>query len=427
MNRTVEAGKTLLIDGPASVKLVSGRSSVLGAPLNKNSGIIVRRGRTIPFETAEASTFDIVLGENANTVEVVGTTIPESWINVANEIVHYNYPYSILVMGGTDSGKTTFSTFLVNAALKFGLKTALADADLGQADLGPPATIGMAVVSDFITDPFTIRARDIHFIGSTNPSALTDRVLSALAKLRTRIQATNVKFAVINTDGWIEGDGAARFKISMAQTVCSNAVVGIQRNDELEHILNPLERSGYRIIRVQTPSTIKKRDLEERKRLREQGYRKYLKSGKLRVLPMSWTGFRFTHVGSGKTLSPEKISELEHGLNCRLAYGEEGQDALSLVVDGKVGVDETRLEAWKLSLNKKVYLNIKGDERNLLVGLLNHSEEFCGLGVLHDIDFERRALRIYTPYKGRIATVAFGGVKVAKYGREIEITDVFSV
>lgn len=427
MNRTVDAGKTLLVEGPASVKLIAGRSNVLGAPVPKDIGIIVRRGRTIPFETDETSIFDVVMGENSSVDEVSGTTIPESWTTAADEVVHYNGPCIVLVIGDTDSGKTTLSTFLVNSALKLGLKTALIDADLGQADLGPPTTIGMTVLTDFIMDPFTIKTRDAHFIGLTNPDGSTDLVLSALAKLKTKTQSASAEFTVINTDGWVEGDEAARFKVSMSETILSSAVIGIQSNDELEHILNPLEKIGRRVIRVQTPPVVRKRSPEERRRLREQGYRKYLRGGKLRVLPMSWTSFRLTHMGSGKTLTPDRISELERELNCRIAYGEEGPDTLSLVIDGKTGVDEARLEVWRRNINKRVYMNAKGDERNLLVGLLDSNEGFCGLGVLHDIDFTRRTLRIYTPYKGRIVTVAFGRMRVAKYGREIGMTDVFSV
>jgi len=426
VDRNVEAGRTLLVDGPASVRLISGKSSILGAPLSQNTRVIIRRGRTVPFEVAETSTFEIVLGENAGANEVVGTTIPESWVIATKEVVSYNSPCSILVMGDTDSGKTTFSTFLVNAAVKHELRTVLVDADLGQADLGPPATIGMAVITGYVTDPFTIKTRDIRFIGLTSPSELPDRVLSALTKLNTRVQAANVKFTVINTDGWIEGDSAARFKTSMVETVHPKAVIGIQSGSELEHVLGPLEGAGYRVIRVQTPQIVKKRDREERRRLREQGYRKYLKGGKLRILPMSWADFRFTSLGSGKILSPDRISELEKELKCRIVHGEESSNTLTLVVDDRSGIDEARLDAWTQSMNKKVFLNVAGDERNLLVGLLDGNDEFCGLGVIHDIDFSRRVLRLYTSYNGRIATVAFGRMKVTKYGREIGVTEAFS-
>jgi hypothetical protein len=41
MNKTVEKGKTLLIDGPASVHFVSGYAEVLGAPLKTGERIVV--------------------------------------------------------------------------------------------------------------------------------------------------------------------------------------------------------------------------------------------------------------------------------------------------------------------------------------------------------------------------------------------------
>ena len=49
MKHDVEKGRTLLVDGPASVRLLSGESRVLGAPLNAGDKIVIREGNACPL------------------------------------------------------------------------------------------------------------------------------------------------------------------------------------------------------------------------------------------------------------------------------------------------------------------------------------------------------------------------------------------
>jgi len=80
MKRTVEKGKTLLVDGPASVSVVSGRVEVFGFSVKDAGRIVIREGKRLPFVVSETADLDVLLGENANVEEVDGNTIPQSWI-----------------------------------------------------------------------------------------------------------------------------------------------------------------------------------------------------------------------------------------------------------------------------------------------------------------------------------------------------------
>jgi len=48
MKHVVKKGTTLLVDGPASVSLLSGKIIVLGAPLHISEKLIVREGKRLP-------------------------------------------------------------------------------------------------------------------------------------------------------------------------------------------------------------------------------------------------------------------------------------------------------------------------------------------------------------------------------------------
>jgi polynucleotide 5'-hydroxyl-kinase GRC3/NOL9 len=54
---------------------------------------------------------------------------------------------TILLLGATDTGKTTFLTWLANTLLVQQRRIAIVDADVGQSSLGPPTTIGLSVVA----------------------------------------------------------------------------------------------------------------------------------------------------------------------------------------------------------------------------------------------------------------------------------------
>lgn len=169
MKRDVEKGKTLLVDGPASVSLISGEAAILGAVLRSGEKIVIREGKRIPFEVRKKASFDLMLGEDASVEETDGSTIPQSWESASKEILSHKKPVKVMVMGDVDSGKTSFCTYLLNLALKKGWKTAIIDGDLGQSDIGPPSTIGFSHVTAPLKDPFEIEAENAYFVGLTSP------------------------------------------------------------------------------------------------------------------------------------------------------------------------------------------------------------------------------------------------------------------
>ncbi|MFQ6077498.1 MAG: Clp1/GlmU family protein, partial [Candidatus Bathyarchaeia archaeon] len=311
MNRTVEGGRTLLVGGPASVTLLKGRVRVLGATIPTRRRIIVRKGKSLPLEAEEDSTFDLVLGAEASVEEVVGNTIPDSWKNGVMRVLSQSKPCTVMIMGDVDCGKTTFSTLLINHALSSQSKTAIIDADLGQSDIGPPTTMGLSLIKEPITELFSLEADKIFFVGATNPSRITDRVILGLGELKQRVGEMGVGLTVVNTDGWVRGEGAWSYKVRMVKELSPDFVVGIQQADELEGLLASVEEEGFEVLRLASSPALRRRDREERRGLREQGYRKFLGEPSLRLLPREWVRFEYTPLGVGGPPPPGRREELE--------------------------------------------------------------------------------------------------------------------
>ena len=100
MKRVVDKMRTLLVDGPASVTLVSGDLCVLGAPLNVEETIVVRQGKRLPLWTETGATFEIMLGEGASVNEFEESAVPSSWSDAANELLSLEKPVAVLVWCG---------------------------------------------------------------------------------------------------------------------------------------------------------------------------------------------------------------------------------------------------------------------------------------------------------------------------------------
>lgn len=427
MRVEVEAGKTLLVDGPASVDLLSGKVEVLAAPMKRGNRVVVRHGKRMPFEVKSNAVFEVMLGEDASYEEVEGSTIPESWVKTANEIVSEakaSVPFTVMVMGGVDSGKTSFCTFLANTAIKEKLKVAVIDGDLGQSDIGPPSTVGYGILDGFVKDLFDVDAEDAYFIGLTSPGAATTKVIEALSKLRDEVLKKNAELIAINTDGWIEGEDAASYKLRLVEALKPQVVVGIQQSDELLHILTGI--GNAKVYTVDSPFAIKKRDREKRKILRELSYKKYLRGGKIQSFLISWVNLEGTLLGKGIQPSRERMRQIESILGVKPWYCEETQKTLIIVLGKNKWVPEENIIKLEEAIKKRIKVFREGEESGLLVSLRDINGRFLGIGILQGIDYRRRAIKIYTPVNKGIHTIRIGQVKLDREGKELGICTIFS-
>jgi len=362
MNRTVESGKTLLVDGPASVLVVSGKVEVFGFSVKDAGRIVIREGKRLPFAVLEAANFDISLGENASIEEVDGSTIPQSWIESFGVFKAFQKkPVTAMVLGKVDSGKTSFCTYLINRLIGEEQKVAILDGDLGQSDIGPPCTVAYAFVTKPVTDLFRLRAENALFVGVTSPSEAVDKTIKGIALMKAEILGKAADFVVVNTDGWVEGEEAVKYKSRLAEELNPDVIFCIGQEDELAPLLVALEK--FRKIAVDSPLAVRQRSREKRRNLRELGYIKYLTDAKVKSLPL------------------------------RL-----------LIIEGQ-GVTPIR----------------RGEEEGLLLGLYDSQRKFLGIGILRGVDYVRKTLKFLTSISEKPSSITLGRVRLDKNFKEIPI------
>ena len=409
MRYRVEKGKTLLIDGPARVQILSGVAEVLGAEVKPEMNVIIRQGKRLPFEAHSGFEAELFMGEQASCVETTADAIPNSWRATAHSILSEKRRVTVLILGGVDSGKTGFCIYLANSALRADWKVAVIDCDLGQSDLGPPGTIGLCFVEKPFTDLFTLFPDDLVFVGVTSPSRVVNEVLDAVVKLKTEALKREEGLLVINTDGWIDGDDAVKYKIKLVKTVDPDYVVAIRTGDELDPIISSLK--DRRVITIDSPENIKKRDRETRRLLRGFAYKKHLKGSKIRVFPLSWV-----KVEGSLNLSSERRAQLKEKLQnilkTEILGCEETLHNILLIISKKADLNEETVSSAEAELGKRLIVLREGDEKGLLVSLEGPSGKILGVGTIYRIDFKNMLIKICTPVDEPISKIKVGQIKL---------------
>ena len=367
MNKIIEKGKTLLVDGPASVTILTGKAEVFGSKVKEKQKIVIREGKRLPFTVEEISSFEVSLGADACAKETEGTTIPQSWVIAYDLLLEFKKkPVTVMVVGGVDSGKTSFCTYLTNRLVNEKHKVAVLDEDLGQSDIGPPATVGYAHVGKPITDLFNLKPENIYFVGSTSPSQATEKTVQGVEFLKAEIlNKATADFVVVNTDGWMLGDEASAFKSRLADVIKPDIVFCLEPENELP---SPCAMLGdalgkYAEERADSPLAVRERNKETRRNLRELGFVKFLQRARIRVFALNY-----------------------------------------LMIEGK--------ENYALISQRKA--------ENLLIGLYDGQKRFLGIGVIREVDYTRKALKVLTSVVEKPAFLLFGKVRLDENLREIQ-------
>jgi polynucleotide 5'-hydroxyl-kinase GRC3/NOL9 len=329
---------------------------------------VIREGKRLPFFVRETAEFFVSLGAEAAINEADGDTVPESWRS-AYEMLRgvEKKPAVVLVLGGVDSGKTSFCTYLINRLVREKHKVAILDEDLGQSDIGPPATAACAYVVGGVTDLFNLKPSNVIFIGATTPSAqAADRTVEAVAALKKEILGRgNSEFVVVNTDGWSVGEEAVLFKSRLASAVEPDIVFCLEGSGVVPSLCASLgdALAGFRQERVESAAAVRERSRESRRSLRELGFIKYLANAKVKVFSLS-----------------------------------------HLTVEGK----ESNALLWQ-----------RQAASGLLTALYDGQKRFLGIGVLRSVDYDRKALKIQTAVVEKPAFVVFGKTWLDENFREV--------
>jgi len=410
-----EAEECLLIGGPAQLKIFEGRVEALGVELSRGGRMVVRAFRAIPIRIVEKSLLEVEHGVNGF-VERIDEPYPAEWIKIVDRVSEVKG--TVLVIGAVDAGKSTLCTLITNSMLSNGLKVGIIEGDVGQAEVGPPTTVSLAIPKTPSPDLFKQNPTASEFIGSTSPMGFEAEIIEAICKLKAEAESLNVDLVVVNTDGWVDDEKAVEYKVKLAEALKPSLIVVLCHDGELEELIKRLHEK-FNVLKTPQLAKARKRSREARKELRELSYQKNLRGATIRSIPINWVKILNHDLGTGVVLSDERFKKLNEQLNGGLVYGEETPNGLLLVLNEKL-VSKDSLKRMFENHNRSVSVMWLGSERGLIAGLYGKEGKFIGIGVIEEIDYRRRILKIYTPCQQAIGMIKLGCIKLVESWKEVE-------
>ena len=159
---------------------------------------------------------------------------------------------NVMVVGPTDTGKSTFCRILLNYAVRMGRAPIFVDLDVGQGNISVPGSIGAVLVRNQVdlNDSFECESPLVHSFGHKSPGQNVELInwyISQLSEtLRDRKKGqSGADGMVINTCGWIKGQGYDHLT-HIAQAFEADVIIVL---DE-ERLYSELERDLPQFVKV---------------------------------------------------------------------------------------------------------------------------------------------------------------------------------
>jgi polynucleotide 5'-hydroxyl-kinase GRC3/NOL9 len=331
-------------------------------------------------------------------------------------------PGTILVLGATDTGKSTLTRVVVETLQRAGLSLAWIDGDVGQSDLGPPTTIGMTMVTPSTSLQEEIHAQALRFVGSVSPSGHLLPMVVGTHRMVQLARARGAQAVVINTSGMVYGGPARALNLHLIDVIKPDNILALQRASEIEHLLRPIERqSGLRVFRLPVSTKVKQWSLDARRAIRQESFRAYFADARQQELRFSQVSFQNIFLGSGARLSEKQLADAASALDAPVVYGERSSDGVYLVVNGRYRGHNLYIlqEAFRV---ERVYVTLLIDFEDRLLGLCDATNDLLALGLMGQVDWVGGRVFILTPLSthslDQVRVIQFGALRVDRLGQE---------
>ena len=206
--------------------------------------------------------------------------IPGDWMDLT-EAVHRKKG-SALILGASDTGKSTLAYFLVVQLCQMGNVVALVDADIGQSVLGLPTTIGLALFESAPKQLEDIRLIASYFVGSITPRGHMLEMLVGVKRIADRATHLDPGIIIFDTTGFVTGETAWELKFQKVDLLKPVHLIGLQRRREIEGLLRPHQfRPDMAIHRLKIPEKVRMKSPEQRRSNRSRKFAAYFQEVKL--------------------------------------------------------------------------------------------------------------------------------------------------
>jgi polynucleotide 5'-hydroxyl-kinase GRC3/NOL9 len=287
---------------------------------------------------------------------------PEEWYGLL-DVLEEQKGIAIL-LGATDTGKSTLGKFLIYRLCERGLKVALVDADIGQSFLGPPTTIGLSIFKSHPDWELILTPPELFFVGSTTPEGHFPIHLRGVKKMVDKAISLDPELILVDTTGFVLGEAGKELKRRKIDLISPQFLLALQKSDEIEPILELYKENPLcKIHRLPLSEKVRPRSMEERQTYRTNKFRDYFKNSLIQELA---------------------VEEVRIEGEVRDPNGD------TLPLD------------WALRIS------------GLLIGLKDSDDETLALGAIRNYIEEKKVVRVLTPLTDiqRVKTIQLSSLKV---------------
>ena len=320
-------------------------------------------------------------------------------------------PVKVMIVGGTDSGKTTLLTFLMNELLSEGLRVAVVDSDVGQKSILPPATISLGIPEGPVSSLSELEGVLHYFVGTTAPSQYAGEMALGVSRL-VEVASKTADVTLIDTTGFVSGIGLEmkRLKVELARP---DFLILLERENELELLARAVGHLTS-VVRLGVSERARRYSLEERREVRGEKWRKYFEGSSTMEVDLRRITPTGTSMFQGRELMEEEKSLLSEVFDWIVFAGWKGERYVVVKADAGDFRFPRRHRLQAIDFEKL---------SNLLVGFIN-AEGFCeGLGILKWLRFGEMKAEVLTPLQEErlenVVELRFGRIRVLESGEEL--------
>jgi polynucleotide 5'-hydroxyl-kinase GRC3/NOL9 len=347
--------------------------------------------------------------------------LPAEWQQAADRITARARPgLRVMVVGATDTGKSTFCRYLASRLVQAGLEVGLVDADVGQSTIGPPAAISGGLVAGPIDTPAQVKPAASVFVGSISPVGHLLPCVVGTKRVSQRLEQLGAAAIVVDTSGLILGGAGQALKEHKFDLLQPHIVVALQQDQELQHLVHLWQRSTADVSVLRPSPAVATRTPTERRRYRGQRFAELFRNARVATLRLPRLAWRGTRLGRGQALAPRQLGVLSEMLNTQVLHGQRQGDEAVLVTAGYPPWPAAEVANSMPGVERVTLLPLQRFT-GVLCGLLNPDGFLATMAILQRLDFSGQALEFMVPEgpPRDIGVVHVGRLRMDSQGREL--------
>lgn len=324
----------------------------------------------------------------------------KEWEDIFKEFAGHGK--TALLIGDVDTGKTTFTRYMANYLFEQNLNVSVIDADIGQSTIGPPSTIGLAIVEHRVESIENLPVKALYFTGAISPVKHLLPCVIGTKKILDYAMSLSSDKIIIDTTGFVIDSAAVALKQAKIELLNPDFIFAFSRGKELEPVLYPYRYASFVLRHIEINGNVRKKSPEFRASERKRKFLTYFKySKKLRINLQSAAISGLNYIPGGTMLHSNELRWLSSTLDFPVPWGEKTGDRLTLGLSYLCELKNIHEIKNRYSVS---YVDIL-DPLMFLAGFFNSDDECLSIGIITDFRPEKGFIEVLSPWAGNIDDV----------------------